>query len=77
LNYSTTIFGEIYFYGEDIKLHSKKDISNYYINLEALFDLSRHIDMSIKYFKKRESKEPKDQLDNSGYRIMPEYAPIR
>ena len=65
LNYSAKVSGEIYFYGDEVVIHSQKDISNFYINLEALADMSRHIDKSIKYFKKRESKAPKDQLDNS------------
>ena len=36
LNYSTKVSGEIYFYWDEVVIHSQKDISNFYINLEAL-----------------------------------------
>ena len=52
LNY--LIRAEVYFYEEELIIHSKKDINNFYINLEAINDLQKHIDGSIKFFKKRE-----------------------
>ena len=58
LNYSAKVSGEIYFYWDEVVIHSQKDISNFYINLEALADMSRHIDMSIKYFKKKGKARP-------------------
>ena len=54
LNY--LIRAEVYFFEEELIIHSKKDINNFYINLEAISNLARHIDGSIGYFKKREKK---------------------
>ena len=51
LNY--LIRAEVYFYEEELIIHSKKDINNFYINLEAINDLQKHIESSIKFFKKR------------------------
>jgi hypothetical protein len=54
LNY--VIRAEVYFYEDELLIHSKKDINNFYINLEAINELAKHIDGSISYFKKRETQ---------------------
>ena len=47
---------EVYFYEDQLIIHSKKNIGNYYINLDAVNELANHIAASISYFKKRETK---------------------
>ena len=48
LNY--VIRAEVFFFDEELIIHSKKDINNFYINLEAINELARHIDGSIGFF---------------------------
>lgn len=46
---------EIFFYEDELIIHSSKNIVNFYINLEAVNTLGNKIAASINYFKKRES----------------------
>jgi hypothetical protein len=60
LNY--VIRAEVFFFDEELIIHSKKDINNFYINLEAINELARHIDGSIGFFKKGEKKSARKNL---------------
>ena len=54
----TEVYAEVFFFENDMVIHSKKNINNFYVNLEALNQLIQHIKGSIAYFKKKELKSP-------------------
>ena len=57
LNYSFSLLeADVFFYEQDLILHSSKDINNFYINLHAITSLIKTIEKSIEFFKKKYTK---------------------
>ena len=46
-------FAEIYFYKDSLDVHGRKNISNFFVNINALEDLITYIDGSIVFYEKR------------------------
>ena len=53
---------EVFFFEEELIIHSQKDLNNFYSNMESLNELTKHIDKSVNYFN---SKIKKTVLDNT------------
>ena len=52
LNYSFSLLkADVFFYEQELILHSRKDINNFYINLHAITSLTKKIEDSIAFFK--------------------------
>ena len=47
---------DVFFYEQELILHSRKDINNFYINLHAITSLTKKIEDSIAFFKKKYTK---------------------
>ena len=57
LNYSFSLLkADVYFYEHDLILHSRKVINNFYINLHAITSLTKKIEESVEFFKKKYTK---------------------
>ena len=56
-NYSFSLVkADVFFYEQDVILHSREDINNFYINLHAITSLTKKIEDSIGFFKKTYNK---------------------
>ena len=53
---------EVFFFEEELIIHSQKDLNNFYTNMESLNELTKHIDKSVNYFN---SKIKETVLDNT------------
>ena len=47
---------EVFFFEEELIIHSQKDLNNFYTNMESLNELTKHIDKSVNYFKRKVKK---------------------
>ena len=70
LQYAATLTqSEVFFYEEELIIHSQKNLNNFYLNLESINDLCKHIDKSVTYFKKRVEKNNLQKTIESSFSL--------